>query len=244
MASTIKVDNVQNTPGTNIINKCGTTITLGASSDTIALACGASQSGFGRTGTVDWNTTKITADPANAVSGTGYFCDTSGGAFTVTLPTSPSAGDIVAVADYTRTFGTNKLTIGRSSKPIGGIAVDAELTVDGQSATFVFVDDTEGWININETQTSVTGVSPYITATGGTITTSGNDRIHTFTGPGDFEVTKAATSAPDNVVSYIVVAGGGRGGNKGVCTRETGGGGRAGVEIFSFPNNKGFVHTR
>ena len=89
MASTIKVDNVQNQPGTNIINKCGTTITLGASSDTVALAAGASQTGFGRTGTVDWNTTKITADPGNAVSGTGYFCDTSGGAFTVTLPTSP-----------------------------------------------------------------------------------------------------------------------------------------------------------
>ena len=58
MASTIKVDNVQNQPGTNIIDKCGTTITLGQSGDTIALACGASQTGFGRTGTVDWVTNK------------------------------------------------------------------------------------------------------------------------------------------------------------------------------------------
>ena len=47
MASTIKVDNVQNQPGTNIINKCSTTITLGQSGDTISLASGASQSGFG-----------------------------------------------------------------------------------------------------------------------------------------------------------------------------------------------------
>ena len=50
MASTIKVDNVQNQPGTNIIDKCGTTITLGQSGDTVALASGASQSGFGREG--------------------------------------------------------------------------------------------------------------------------------------------------------------------------------------------------
>ena len=120
MASKIKVDNVNKvSDDSNIINKCGTKITLGASGDSIALASGATQTGFGRTGTVDWNTTKITADPANAVSGTGYFCDTSGAAFTVTLPSSPSAGDIVAVADYTRTFNTYNLTIGRNSQPFG-----------------------------------------------------------------------------------------------------------------------------
>ena len=136
MASTIKVNTV------TVASGC--TMTLGESGKTVAIASGASTTGMGRTGTVDWNTTKITADPATAVSGTGYFCDTSGGAFTVTLPASPSAGDIVAVADYTRTFGTNALTIGRNSKLIGGIAGDAELSVNGQSATFVFVDDTEG----------------------------------------------------------------------------------------------------
>ena len=46
MTSIIKVDDVQNQPGTNIINKCGTDITLGQSGDTIALASGASQTGF------------------------------------------------------------------------------------------------------------------------------------------------------------------------------------------------------
>ena len=92
---------------------CGT-VTLGDSGDTFTVPSGVTitnngtQTGFGATGAVSWNTTKITADPANAVSGTGYFCDTSGGAFTVTLPTSPSAGDIVALSDYTRTFNTNK----------------------------------------------------------------------------------------------------------------------------------------
>ena len=59
--------------------QCGTTLTLGASGDTVTLASGASQSGFGRTGTVDWQTTKKTAN-FTAVSGEGYFVDTNGGA--------------------------------------------------------------------------------------------------------------------------------------------------------------------
>jgi len=45
--------------GGSIISQCGTTITLGASGDTINLAAGATQTGFGRTGTVDWDTTAI-----------------------------------------------------------------------------------------------------------------------------------------------------------------------------------------
>ena len=61
MTSTIKVNNVQNQCGANIINESSNTITIGASGDTVTLASGASQSGFGRTGTVDWQTTKKTA---------------------------------------------------------------------------------------------------------------------------------------------------------------------------------------
>ena len=243
MASTIKVDNVQNQPGTNIINKCSVTTTIGAGAGetvnvcaatvnigrcggTVALACGATQTGFGASGAVSWNTTKITADPANAVSGTGYFCDTSGGAFTVTLPTSPSAGDIVALSDYTRTFNTNNLTIGRNSKPIGGIAEDAALSVDGQSATFVFVDDTEGWINIQETETSQTGAT-YIVATGGSPCSGAivctNYKVHTFTGPGTLCVSAAGNAGGSNTIDYMVVAGGGSGG-----TAYGGGGGAGG----------------
>ena len=94
MTSKIKVDNINKvSDDSNIINKCGTTITLGASGDSIALASGASQTGFGRTGTVDWQTTKKTTD-FTAVNGEGYFVDTGSGVVTVTLPASPSAGNI------------------------------------------------------------------------------------------------------------------------------------------------------
>jgi hypothetical protein len=47
--------------------QCGTNLTVGASGDTVTFPSGTtvvnngSQTGFGRTGTVDWDTTKKTA---------------------------------------------------------------------------------------------------------------------------------------------------------------------------------------
>ena len=65
--------------------QCGSTLTLGSSGKTVTLASGASQSGFGRTGTVDWCTTAKTS-PFTAVNGKGYFINTTSGAVTVTAP--------------------------------------------------------------------------------------------------------------------------------------------------------------
>ena len=92
--STIKVN--------TITKRTGSTLTLGESGTTVTLACGASQTGFGRTGTVDWCTTAKTS-PFTATSGKGYFVNTTSGGVTVTLPASPSAGDIVSVSDYAKT---------------------------------------------------------------------------------------------------------------------------------------------
>jgi len=66
-----------------IAPQCGTTLTLGESGDTVTLGSGASQSGFGRTGTVDWQTGSIKTSTFTAVNGQGFFCDTNGGSFTV-----------------------------------------------------------------------------------------------------------------------------------------------------------------
>jgi hypothetical protein len=46
----------------------------------------------------------------------GYFCNTTGGAFTVTLPTAPTIGDFISFIDYAGTFDTNNLTIGRNGQ--------------------------------------------------------------------------------------------------------------------------------
>jgi len=211
MTSTIKVNNVQNQCGQNIINENSNTITIGASGDTIALASGASQTGFGRTGTVDWQTSSIKTATFTAANGEGYFADTSSGGFTMNLPAG-TAGNIVSVVDYTNTFQTNSLTISpNGSQKIGGFSADVPLTTEGQSVTFVYVDDTEGWKNVQDSTSNIVG-NPFLEATGGTVTECGNCKIHTFTGPGTFSVSKISTNcAAENTVSYMVIAGGGGG---------------------------------
>ena len=232
MASTIKVDNVQNQPGTNIINKCGTDVTVGASGDTVALACGASSSGFGRTGAVDWDTTPKTAT-FSGVNGSGYFVNTTGGVITGNLPAG-TAGDIVAFSDYANTWGTNTFTISPDgSELINGGNFDVELTTNGLSVTLIYVDGTRGWKNIDDATSNVTGESAYLIATGGNTTiTDGDYKIHVFTGPGTLAVTAGGTCAPcsgtgSNKVDYLVTAGGGGGGGS-----HGGGGGAGGMRVY------------
>ena len=115
-------NNIQASDGGNLISQSGTTITLGASGDTIALAAGASQTGFGSPGQlVDWQTTIQTSTPFTAVSGKGYFINTTSGAITMNLPSSPSVGDIISIKDYANTFDTNNVTVGRNSSKISGL---------------------------------------------------------------------------------------------------------------------------
>ena len=185
--------------------QCGTTLTLGESGDTVQLGSSASQSGFGRTGTVDWETTPKTAT-FTAVSGDGFFCNTTAGAFTCNLPAG-AAGAIVSLADYAGTWQTNPLTVSpNGSEKIGGINSNVTLNTEGQSVTFVYVDGTQGWLNIQDSTSNVRGQT-FITATGGTITTSGSCKIHTFTGPGTFTVCSVSATAANNQVSYMVVVG-------------------------------------
>ena len=144
MTSTIKVNNIQNQCGANIINESSNTITIGASGDTIALASGASQTGFGRTGTVDWQTTPKTAN-FTAVNGEGYFVNTTSGAITATLPSSPSQGDEIRFLDVSGTFDTNNLTVARNGKLIQGDAENLVVNVEGAAFELVFSNDTYGW---------------------------------------------------------------------------------------------------
>jgi hypothetical protein len=78
----------------------------------------------------------------------------------------------------------------------------------------------------------------FIKATGGTETTSGDYKIHTFTGPGTFTVTALGNpQGGPNTVDYLVVAGGGGGAGSGGI----GGGGGAGGYRTSFPGGTKLV---
>jgi hypothetical protein len=202
--------------------QCGTTLTLGASGDTVALASGASQTGFGRTGTVDWVTTVQTSG-FTAANGKGYFVNTTGGAISVNLPAG-SAGSIVAFKDYAKTWDTNNLTLVQNgSDKIGSSTVNAILSTEGGSLTLVFVDSTQGWLVVNDGVQEKALTAQFISATGGnTVTTSGDYKIHTFTSPGTFTVCSVGNACGSTKVDYLIAAGGGGGGT---CI---GGGGGAG----------------
>jgi hypothetical protein len=192
-----------------ISSQCGSTLTIGQSGDTVTLAAGATQTGFGRTGTVDWDTTAKTAS-FTAVSGNGYFVNTTSGAITVTLPAG-SAGDIISLADYAATWQTNNVTVApNGTDKIGGTNAGVTLNTKGQSITFVYSDSTQGWLNTMDSTSNVRG-NAFIEATGGTISCCGDYKIHTFTGPGTFTVTNEGTPTGSNTVDYLVVAGGGGG---------------------------------
>ena len=215
---------------------CGT-VTLGDSGDTFTIPSGATitnsgtASGFGATGAVNWDVASIKTATFTAVSGNGYFCNTSGGAFNITLPASPSAGDIVGLKDYASTFNTYNLTIDRNGSNLDAAAINKVISANYTSMTLVYVDGTEGWKPVEE-GTGYIGEN-FIVATGGTPcagTTCGDYKIHTFTGPGTFCVSQAAYCAANNLVSYMVVAGGGGSG-----TSYGGGGGAGGFRELVSP---------
>ena len=230
--SKIEVDSITQQSGTTVTVGGGacktavvdaTTVTLGRSGGTVQLASGASQSGFGRTGTVDWQTGSIKTSTFTAANGEGYFCNTTSGGFTVNLPAG-SAGAIVSVQDYNNTFDSNALTIAPngSEKINGGTGGGViALSTEGEGLTLVYIDSTVGWRSIQDSDFAASG-STNIVASGGTVTTCGDCKIHTFTSPGTFSVSAASATAAENVVSYLVIAGGGG------SAEDNGGGGGAG----------------
>ena len=217
--------------------RSGTTVTLGDSGDTFTIPSGATinnqgtATNFGATGSASWTTTVKTSG-FTAVAGEGYFVDTSSGAVSVNLPAG-TAGAVVAFKDYLNSFDTHNLTLVQNgSDKIGGSTNNAIISTEGIAVTLIFIDSTRGWLVTDDGLQSVAITDPYMVATGGTETTSGNDKIHTFTGPGTFTVTKAAAAAADNVVSYMVVAGGG---GTGAC--KGGGAGAGGYREVVSPSS-------
>jgi len=164
---------------------------------------------------VNWQSVITGAGSSStAVAGNGYFIDTTSDTHTLNLPASATLGDQIAIKDYAGTFASNNLIIGRNGHNIQGAANDSLISTNRASLLLVYVDSTKGWIYAEESNVGDLGQSLFTIATGGTVTTSGDYKIHTFTGDGCFVVSQVGNSpssplgGPNNV-DYMVVAGGG-----------------------------------
>src|SRR5210317_489605 len=194
------------------ITVAGSTVPLGAST-TIATD-------------TDWQALTV-ADGSTQViteAGKGYFLDTNSGVIEVFLPSSPTRGDTVVLADYSGTFGTNQIIINTGGENIDStVGSEFKITTNNAIVECVYVDAAKGWlVYLNQaagiTPSSVindaggydTVLPAYISATGGTIATSGDYKTHIFTGDGCFVVSDTGNQGAD--VDYLVVAGGGGGG--------------------------------
>ena len=196
-----------------------TSISLGASANINAL---------------DWQSV-IVADGSTGttgVAGRGYFINTTSAVHTFTLPVSATRGDTIAIKDYAGTFATFNLTIARNGHKIQGVENNSLINTNRASVVLVYVDVTRGWEFVTESNVADLQGPTFISATGGTITTSGNFKIHSFTGDGSFVVSQLGNpvGGPSNV-DYLVVAGGGAGGSW-----YYGGGGGAGGYRTTFPS--------
>lgn len=96
------------------------------------------------------------------------------------------------------------------SNPSSGVG---HLWVNSTSGEqYILTDATAGsnvWTNVGDGSGTVPAAP--LSATGGTITTSGGYKIHTFTSSGTFTVSSLSTLSSKNLLEYLVVAGGGAG---------------------------------
>jgi hypothetical protein len=135
--------------------------------------------------------TAVKTSNYTAVNNDGVQTDTTGGAFTVTLPASPSVGNIVIVIDSLGYWGTNNLTIGRNGLKIANLSEDLVCDINGATVTLVYTGATYGW-----------NVAAQVGGNGGTVMTLGD--IQTVTGTKTFSGTSSTLGMVLNDVAEVI----------------------------------------
>ena len=76
------------------------------------------------------------------------LANTSGGAYTITLPANASLldGDTIQIIDISNNASNNNLTVGRNGSLMNGAAENLTIDVSGAIVTLIYSGSTYGWI--------------------------------------------------------------------------------------------------
>ena len=87
----------------------------------------------------------IVAEAYTAVAGNLIQADTSGSAFTITLPATASIGDYIEIDDAKLTWDTHNLTLARNGLLVNGVTSDYTASVVGNKLSIVYISTSYGW---------------------------------------------------------------------------------------------------
>ena len=140
----------------------------------------------------------------------GYFINTTSSTITMTLPSSPSVGDTVAVVDAYFKFQTNALTLSSSDK-INGATGNFLLNTVGKAVEMVYSGATRGWLVASDADGhAAEDTMEYLVVAGGG---SGGNYLGGGGGAGGV---RSGNFIPTGVQYTVTVGQGGAGVNAGV----------------------------
>ena len=177
--------------------------------------------------TAPTNPTNTGSFPSSADTGESFD-------FTFSGATDSDSGYGDSVTAYlVDNFSSGNLTVTTAEVSAGSAHsfTVGSLTTDETLTFRVRAKDSNGAYSSGVT-VSIDLIGPvFVAATGGTVTTDGDYKIHRFTSSGTFTITEAGNAAGSNTIEYIAVAGGGAGGGRGGYPG--GGGGGAGGYVYN-----------
>jgi hypothetical protein len=109
-------------------------------------------------GTLAWQS--VQTGNFTAVAGNAYPVNTTSGAVTVTLPASPTAGQVIQIVDYAGTWATKAVTINPNGGKINNSTSNVFLATNRASIALIYIDATQGWTTYSGFNAS-TPVSTY-----------------------------------------------------------------------------------
>lgn len=164
-------------------------------------------------GSVAWQSVQTAS--FTAVAGNAYPVNTTSAAITVTLPASPSAGNIVQLTDYAGTWATNNVTVAPNGSKINGGAGAFPATAARESLAFVYIDATQGWLvysGVNAANPGTYSASYLVVAGGGG---GGSPQVAVVGGSGGGGagglLSGTSTLTTGTTYSFVVGAGGASG---------------------------------